>query len=50
MLSETVASIKADINYLSQWQETLTQAQARYIQTEELTTDEWNRLANGVQA
>lgn len=50
MLSETVASIKADINYLSQWQETLTQAQARYIQTEQLTTDEWNRLANGVQS
>lgn len=50
MLTQTVAAIQADITYLSQWQATLTAAQARYMQTEHLTTDQWNRLANGVQS
>jgi hypothetical protein len=50
MLAQTVAAIQADIAYLSQWQATLTEAQARYMQTEQLTTDQWNRLANGAQS
>ena len=50
MLAQTVAAIQADIAYLSQWQSTLTQAQARYMQNEQLTTDQWNRLANGMQS
>jgi hypothetical protein len=50
MLAQTVAAIQADIAYLSKWQATLTEAQARYMQTEQLTTDQWNRLANGVQS
>jgi hypothetical protein len=50
MLGQTVAAIQADITYLSQWQATLTEAQTRYMQTEQLTTDQWNRLANGVES
>jgi hypothetical protein len=50
MLTQTIAAIQADITYLSQWQATLTEAQARYMQTENLTTEQWNRLANGVQS
>jgi hypothetical protein len=50
MLAQTAAAIEADITYLSQWQSTLAQAQARYMQNEQLTTDQWNRLANGMQS
>jgi hypothetical protein len=50
MLTETVAAIQADIAYLSQWQSTLNQAKARYMETEQLTADQWTRLANGVQS
>jgi hypothetical protein len=50
MLAQTVVAIQADIAYLSQWQATLTEAQARYMQNEQLTTAQWNRLADGVQS
>jgi hypothetical protein len=50
MLTETVAAIQADIAYLSQWQSTLNQAKARYMETEQLTADGWTRLSNGVQS
>ena len=50
MLGQTIAAIQADITYLSQWGAALTDAQTRYMQTEQLTADQWNRLANGVEA
>lgn len=50
MLMQTIAAIQADIAYLTDWQTKLTDARARYMETEQLTTDQWNRLANGVQS
>ncbi len=50
MLAQTAAAIEADIAYLTDWQAKLTDAQTRYMETEHLTADQWNRLANGLQA
>ncbi|HEX3778723.1 MAG TPA: hypothetical protein VHX38_03585 [Pseudonocardiaceae bacterium] len=50
MLAETEAAIRADIAYLTDWQTKLTDAQTQYMATEHLTADQWNRLANGMQA
>ena len=47
MLTETIAAIRADIAYLTDWQNKLTDAQTRYMETEHLTADQWYRLANG---
>lgn len=50
MLNETIAAIRADMDYLTDWQNKLTDAQTRYMETEHLTADQWNRLANGTQS
>jgi hypothetical protein len=50
MLAQTEDAIRADIAYLTDWQAKLTDAQTRYMETEHLTADQWNRLANGMQA
>ena len=49
MLAQTAAAIQADITYLTDWQAKLTDAKTRYMANEQLTTDQWNRLANGMQ-
>jgi alpha/beta superfamily hydrolase len=50
MLTETIAAIRADMAYLTDWQTKLTDAQTLYMETEHLTADQWNRLANGMQS
>jgi hypothetical protein len=50
MLAQTAAAIQADIAYLTDWQAKLTDAKTRYMTNEHLTTDQWSRLANGLQS
>lgn len=50
MFTETVAAIRSSIDYLSTWQSQVSQAKDSYLNTEHVTTDEWNRLTNGTMS
>ncbi len=50
MLESTVNVIRADIAYVTDWQNKLLAAKQNYIATENLSEQHWTRLSRGLQA
>lgn len=50
MFSNTVDVIKADIAYLTNWQNQLNAAKQNYMTTEHLSEQQWAKLSQGLQA
>jgi hypothetical protein len=50
MMDSMVNVIRADIAYLTNWQNKLTAAKQNYITTEHLNEQQWTRLSQGLQA
>ena len=50
MMQSAVNVIKADIAYLTDWQNKLVAAKNAYMANEQVTAQQWQRLAQGLQA
>jgi hypothetical protein len=48
--AQTEAAFQTGLDFVSQWQTKLATAKTNYMQTEQLTADEWTRLSNGIES